>query len=175
MIKSISPKTDEKTNFCKLINILKKCAFGCGVKSSNRNIYNSKKYNAIIVKSHPYLSREVILGKEYREKEQSFYDRQITLEEWYNFNKEFDAKNPGKLERVRHQFKLFVYLQKHNFCIDISENDVRTQIIEIPMPNKITGDHNGALALSFEHALNKQLIKYISQIQTNIEILRELK
>ena len=168
-------KNNDESNFYALVNILKKYALGCGVKPTNRNIYKSKKYNAFVVKNHPCLSRKCILGREYMEKQNLFDDRQISFEEWNNFNNEFNTKNPGRSERTRHNFKLFIYLQNHNFCVDISENDVRTQIIEIPIPNKIIGGHNGTLANSFERALNKQLMKYISQLQTNIDVLKKLE
>ena len=81
---------------------------------------------------------------------------------------------PGRMERAKHKFELFIYLEKHNFCIDISENEVRTKIMEVPMPDEITGDHNGKLALSFERAIKEQIFKYISQTQTNIDVLTQL-
>ena len=53
-------------------------------------------------------------------------------------------------------------------------SEIRTKIIEVPMPDEITGGHNGKLALSFENAIKEQIVKYISQTQTNIEVLKQL-
>lgn len=164
----------EKSNFSDLINILKKYALSSNEKPNSRNIYKSKKHNAIIVKNHPYLVYKSLLGNEYRDKKEELDERKITLNDWNDFLKDFSMRYPGRMERAKHKFELFIYLEKHNFCMDISENDVRTKIMEVPIPDEINGDHNGKLALSFERAIKEQIVKYISQAQTNIEVLKQL-
>lgn len=131
-------------------------------KLNSRSIYKSKKHNAIIVKNHPYLVYKGILGNEYRDKEAELDERKITLNDWNDFLKDFSMCYPSRMERAKHNFALFIYLGKHNFCIDISENEVRTKIMEVPMSDEITGDHNGKLALSFERTIKEQIFKYIS-------------
>ena len=164
----------EESNFYDLIRILKKYALSSNEKPNSKSIYKPKKNNDIIVKHHPYLVYKSILGNEYRDKEAELYERKITLNDWNDFLKDFSMRYPGRMERAKHKFELFIYLEKHSFCIDISENEVRTKIMEVPMPDEITGDHNGKLALSFERAIKEQIFKYISQTQTNIDVLTQL-
>ena len=166
--------SEEAVVFNDLVGVLKKYALSCGAKPSNRNVYKSRKHKAIIVKKHPYLHYRVVLGAVYRAKESEFNRREISLNDWYVFLSEFSKKYPGRIDRAKHDFKLFIYLESHNFCVDISENDVRTKIVALPMPDEVTGGPNDHLAVSFEHAINSQIMKYISQTQTNIEVLTKL-
>lgn len=171
MTKSVA---SEDAKFYALIDILKKRALSCGAKSSNRNVFKSNKHKAIIVRRHPALRYNVILGNEYQQKAAELNARKISLKDWAKFLGEFFKKYPGRIDRAKHDFKLFIYLESHNFCVDISENDVRTKIVALPMPDKVTGGPNDHLAVSFEHAINSQIMKYISQTQTNIEVLTKL-
>ena len=171
MIKSVA---SEDAKFYALIDILKKRALSCGDKSSNRNVFKSNKHKAIIVRRHPALGYNVILGNEYQQKVAELKAQKISLTDWTNFIGDFVSRYPGKLERAKHKFKLFIYLENHKFCVDISENDVRTKIVALPMPDKVTGGPNDHLAVSFEHAINSHIMKYISQTQTNIEVLTKL-
>lgn len=164
----------EESNFYDLIRILKKYALSSNEKTNSKSTSKLKKHNTIIVKNHPYLVYKSILGNEYRDKEAELDERKITLNDWNDFLKDFSMRYLGRIERAKHKFELFIYLENHNFCMDISENDVRTKIIEVPMPDEITGGHNGKLALSFENAIKEQIVKYISQTQTNIEVLKQL-
>lgn len=172
MKKVYKKMSEEEANFYELISILKKYALSFCKRY--RSVYKSTKYDAIIVENHPYLSYNAVVGKEYMRKRAEFEERKISLKDWNVFLKDFSRRYPGKIERASHKFKLFIYLENHNFCVDISENGVRTKIMEVPMPDKITGDPNGKLALSFEGAIKEQIVKYISQTQTNIEVLKRL-
>lgn len=174
MKKGYKEMSVEESNFYDLIRILKKYALSSNEKTNGKSISKSKKHNAIIVKNHPYLVYKSILGNEYWDKKAELDEREITLNDWYDFLKDFSMRYPGRMERAKHKFELFIYLENHNFCVDISENDVRTKIIEVPMPNEIIGGHNGKVALSFETVIKDQIIKYKSQRHTNIDILRKL-
>jgi len=167
-------KSLEENNFEVLIHNLKKYCLSHNIKNRHLDVYKSTKYQAIVAACCPYFDRMVILGSEYSKKKYDFDNRIISLEEFGRFTENFSKLHPDLIEKASHKFKLLLYLRNNRFCVDVLENEVRTQIIAIMMPNKITGDHNGKTALNFENAIRYQVQKYLTQGTTNIDILTEL-
>ena len=167
-------KSLEENNFEILVRDLKKYCLSHNVKNRHCDVYKSNKYQAIVATCCPYFDRLVILGSEYAKKKSDFDDRIISLEEFGRFTESFSKLHPDLIEKASHKFKLLLYLRDHRFCVDVLENEVRTQIIAVSIPDKIIGDRNGKTAQNFENAIRCQVHKYLTHSTTNIDILTDL-
>lgn len=161
-----------RKNFEELVAILEKYCFGTHGKK--HKIIRSKKYNAIIVTNNQFLRREYVLGPELISLERKMDNREIDYQTFSDEYKKYSKEHPLLMDKSTHSFKLFVYLENDKFCVDIQENGVLTKLVEIDVPDKIIGGHNGEMASAFEQCIDGQIIKYMGQERTNIEIIRNL-
>lgn len=166
-----------KQNFDRLVQNLRKYCLDCnalyGSQKYPKCTYFSKKYNSYISERTVYAGQ--IAGLDYNKKQMDYFRNEISEEEFKNFHDKFIEQNPWFPEiRLDGKFRVFVYLENNNFCLDIEENKVRTKLVEIPVPEKIIGDHNGDTAWRFEQCINRQIDKYLRQKHTNIDIIRAL-
>lgn len=166
-------KNKFKKSFEKLIGLLEtnKCI------SHSRYGYKTEKSNkcrAFIADKNPFLSDTYILGIEYVKKRIDAYSQVISHDEFIAFHNEFKKHHFYKLEKAENKFELVIYLEDDMFCLDIRENKVRTKLIEIKMPSEFIGDHNTGTVSNFEKCINNQIKKYLSQKQTNIDIIKSI-
>lgn len=166
-----------KQNFDRLVQNLRKYCLDYdslyGSRKHPKRTYFSKKYNSYISERTVYAGR--ICGLDYSKKQMDYLRNEISFEEFKAFHDKFVEQNPWFPEvRLDGRFRVFVYLENNNFCLDIEENKVRTKLVDIPVPEKIIGDHNGDTACRFERCINQQIDKYLRQKHTNIDILRTL-
>ena len=166
-----------KQNFDRLVQNLRKYCLDCnafyGSQKHPKCTYFSKKYNSYISERTVYAGR--MSGLDYNKKQMDYFRNEISEEEFKNFHDKFIEQNPWFPEiRLDGKLRVFVYLENNNFCLDIEENKVRTKLVEIPVPEKIIGGHNGDTAWRFEQCINRQIDKYLRQKHTNIDIIRAL-
>lgn len=166
-------KISTKKNFENLVSALKKCLLDNLYAEDLRKTYFSKKHNAYISERTPYLflmgpsSQYFLLANQYRNDE-------ITREIFELKLKELNNKYSNIYRKTGHKLKLFVYLENDRFCADISDNDVRTKLLEIELPEKISCDHNNSIIIRFENTIKKQLGQYINQFHSNIQVIYAL-
>ena len=166
-----------KQNFERLVQNLRKYCLDYdslyGSRKHPKRTYFSKKYNSYISERTVYAGR--ICGLDYQNKQMDFSRNKISAEEFKAFHDNFVEQNPWFPEvRLDGKFRVFIYLENNNFCLDIEENKVRTKLVDIPVPEKIIGDHNGDTACRFERCINRQIDKYLRQKHTNIDIIKIL-
>lgn len=161
-----------RKNFECLVGVLEKYYLNSGIHKSK--IRKSKKYNAFIITNNWFLRREYVLGPELISLEKKMDNLEIDYQTFSNEYKKYRKEHPLLMDKSTHSFKLFVYLENDKFCVDIQENGVLTKLVEVDVPDKIIGGHNGETALVFGRCINEQIIKYMGQERTNIEIIRNL-
>ncbi len=166
-----------KQNFERLVQNLRKYCLDYdslyGSRKHPKRTYFSKKYNSYISERTVYAGR--ICGLDYSKKQMDYLRNEISFEEFKAFHDKFVEQNPWFPEvRLDGKFRVFVYLENNNFCLDIEENKVRTKLVDIPVPEKIIGDHNGDTAWRFEQCINHQIDKYLRQKHTNIDVITVL-
>ncbi len=164
-------KTSTKKNFENLVSALEKYLLDSQYACHLRKNYFSKKYNAYISERAPYLFLDWP-QHQYFQLMNRYRNNEISKDVFDLEFKELKTQYGNAYKKMRHKLRLFVYLDTNKFCVDISDNDVRTKLLEIDLPEQVSCSHTNTVVIAFENTIKNQLRKYIYQPHSNIEILK---
>ena len=147
-----------KKNFENLVSALEKYLLNSQYARHLRKNYFSKKYNAYISERAAYLFLDWP-QYQYFQLMNRYYNNEISKDDFDLKFKELKTKYGNVYKKMEHKLRLFVYLDAGRFCVDISDNDVRTKLLESDLPQQVSCSYNNPIVRTFENAIREQLSK----------------